>query len=51
MGVTGLAMLLFVAAHMAGNLKVFLGRDSIDHYAVWLREILGGLLGSEGSCG
>ncbi|MBP2323597.1 succinate dehydrogenase / fumarate reductase cytochrome b subunit [Kibdelosporangium banguiense] len=48
MGVTGLAMLLFVIAHMVGNLKIFLGRESIDHYAVWLREILGGLLGNEG---
>jgi succinate dehydrogenase / fumarate reductase cytochrome b subunit len=48
MGVTGLAMLLFVAVHMASNLKIFLGRDSIDHYAVWLRELLGGLLGNEG---
>lgn len=48
MGGTGLAMLLFVVAHMTGNLKIFLGRDSIDHYAVWLRGILGGLLGSEG---
>lgn len=48
MGVTGLAMLLFVFAHMVGNLKIFLGQESIDHYAVWLRSILGGLFGTEG---
>ena len=48
MGVTGLLMLLYVVVHMLANLKVFLGRDSIDSYAVWLRTLLDGLLGYEG---
>jgi succinate dehydrogenase / fumarate reductase cytochrome b subunit len=48
MGVTGLLMLLYVVVHMLANLKIFLGRDSIDTYAVWLRTLLDGLLGYEG---
>jgi len=48
MGVTGLLMLLYVVVHMLSNLRIFLGRDSIDSYAVWLRTILDGLLGYEG---
>lgn len=48
MGVTGLLMLLYVVIHMLANLKIFLGRDSIDSYAVWLRTLLDGLLGYEG---
>jgi succinate dehydrogenase / fumarate reductase cytochrome b subunit len=48
MGVTGLAMLLYVLAHMLGNLKIFFGRHSIDGYARWLRAILEGLLGHGG---
>ena len=48
MGVTGLLMLLYVVVHMLANLKIFLGRDSIDSYAVWLRTLLDGLLGYEG---
>jgi succinate dehydrogenase / fumarate reductase cytochrome b subunit len=39
MAVTGVALLLFLTAHMVGNLKVFLGEDSFDHYAHWLRTI------------
>jgi succinate dehydrogenase / fumarate reductase, cytochrome b subunit len=48
MGVTGLAMLLYVVVHMLSNLKIFFGRDSIDGYAQWLRSILDGLLGNSG---
>lgn len=48
MGVTGLVMLLYVVVHMLSNLKIFLGRDSIDSYAVWLRTFLDGLFGYEG---
>ncbi|WP_349256631.1 succinate dehydrogenase cytochrome b subunit [Frankia sp. CgS1] len=39
MAVTGLLMLLFLIAHMLGNLKIFFGRDDFDHYAGWLRTI------------
>ncbi|MEU1285099.1 succinate dehydrogenase cytochrome b subunit [Kitasatospora sp. NPDC005856] len=39
MAVTGLAMLLYLVAHMLGNLKVFFGPDDINGYAAWLRTI------------
>lgn len=39
MAVTGVVMLLFLIAHMLGNLKVFFGREEFDGYAHWLREI------------
>ena len=39
MAVTGLVLLAFVFAHMAGNLKTFLGADDLNHYAGWLRTI------------
>lgn len=39
MAVTGGILVLFLVAHMIGNLKVFYGRASFDHYAHWLREI------------
>jgi succinate dehydrogenase / fumarate reductase cytochrome b subunit len=32
-------MLLFLLAHMAGNLKVFFGPDDFNAYAGWLRTI------------
>jgi succinate dehydrogenase cytochrome b subunit len=48
MGVTGLAMLMYVTVHMLANLKIFFGRDSIDGYARWLREILDSALGHAG---
>ncbi|MEU9040815.1 MULTISPECIES: succinate dehydrogenase cytochrome b subunit [unclassified Kitasatospora] len=39
MAVTGLVMLLYLVAHMLGNLKVFFGPDDINGYAAWLRTI------------
>jgi succinate dehydrogenase / fumarate reductase cytochrome b subunit len=39
MAVSGLFLVLFLVAHMAGNLKVFVGAESFDHYAEWLRTI------------
>ncbi|MGN9777392.1 succinate dehydrogenase cytochrome b subunit [Micromonospora sp. H33] len=39
MAVTGIILVLFLVAHMLGNLKVFTGASSFDHYAHWLREI------------
>jgi succinate dehydrogenase cytochrome b subunit len=39
MAVTGGVLVLFLLAHMAGNLKVFLGRDDFNHYAHWLRTV------------
>ncbi|MEU8515516.1 succinate dehydrogenase cytochrome b subunit [Kitasatospora sp. NPDC048722] len=39
MAVSGLAMLLYLVAHMLGNLKVFFGPDDLNGYAHWLRTI------------
>lgn len=37
MALTGLIMIGFLLMHMYGNLKMFLGPDSMDHYAHWLK--------------
>jgi succinate dehydrogenase / fumarate reductase cytochrome b subunit len=42
MAVTGAALFGFVVAHMVGNLQVFLGREAMNAYAVFLREVLHG---------
>lgn len=39
MAVTGLVMVLFLVAHMLGNLKIFFGPNDFDAYAHWLRTI------------
>ena len=39
MAVTGLLLVAFLFAHMAGNLKVFVGAESFDHYAHWLKAL------------
>jgi succinate dehydrogenase / fumarate reductase cytochrome b subunit len=39
MAVTGILLVLFLIAHMLGNLKIFVGPTSFDHYAHWLRTI------------
>ena len=36
---SGILLVLFLFAHMAGNLKIFVGAESFDHYAHWLRRI------------
>jgi len=53
MAITGIGLLLYVLAHMIGNLKVFLGMNEfgeyeIDLYGEALRN-LGGHLGPEES--
>ncbi|MBF8190335.1 succinate dehydrogenase cytochrome b subunit [Nonomuraea sp. K274] len=40
MAVTGAVMVLFLAGHMLGNLKIFFGRDSFNEYAHALRTLL-----------
>lgn len=37
MAVTGLILIGFLLVHMYGNLKMFLGAESYDHYAEWLK--------------
>lgn len=39
MAVTGIVFLLFLVAHMIGNLKIFYGRAEYDAYAAWLRTM------------
>jgi succinate dehydrogenase / fumarate reductase cytochrome b subunit len=39
MAVSGGLLVLFLVAHMVGNLKIFFGTASFDHYAHWLRTI------------
>jgi succinate dehydrogenase / fumarate reductase cytochrome b subunit len=38
MAITGFALFLFVVAHMAGNLQIFLGRNAINAYAEFLKS-------------
>jgi succinate dehydrogenase / fumarate reductase cytochrome b subunit len=39
MAVSGVLMFLFLVAHMIGNLKIFLGAQTLDAYSAWLREV------------
>ncbi len=39
MAVSGAVLILFLVAHMVGNLKVFMGADAFNHYAEFLREV------------
>ena len=39
MAVTGFVLVAFVVGHMLGNLKIFLGAEAIDTYAVFLRTM------------
>src|SRR5688500_7632121 len=39
MAVTGGILVLFLIAHMVGNLKIFFGAEDFNHYAHWLRTI------------
>ncbi|MET0426725.1 MAG: succinate dehydrogenase cytochrome b subunit [Actinoplanes sp.] len=39
MALTGLLLVAFLFAHMIGNLKIFFGEETFDHYAHWLRTI------------
>ena len=39
MAVSGIIMLLFLIAHMIGNLHVFQGARSFNDYSEWLRTV------------
>ncbi len=39
MAVTGIILVLFLIAHMLGNLKIFTGEEAFNHYAIWLRDL------------
>lgn len=38
MALTGLALFVFVVAHMAGNLQIYAGREAINGYAAFLKS-------------
>ena len=42
MAVTGVFLVTFVIGHMIGNLQVYLGPESLNHYGELLRELLHG---------
>jgi succinate dehydrogenase / fumarate reductase cytochrome b subunit len=48
MAATGLLLFGWIFAHMFGNLKIFLGRESFNHYAEYLREMGSPLLPATG---
>ncbi|OLT25565.1 succinate dehydrogenase [Nocardiopsis sp. CNR-923] len=48
MAVTGVILVLYLIAHMYGNLKVFLGQEAFDGYAEELRDLGYPLLPHEG---
>jgi succinate dehydrogenase / fumarate reductase cytochrome b subunit len=39
MAVTGIMWMGYVLSHMAGNLKIYLGAEDLNHYAEWLRTL------------
>jgi len=39
MAITGILMMLWVLAHMIGNLKLYLGQEDTDYYAEFLKKI------------
>src|SRR6478736_1176289 len=46
MAVTGIMLMGFVFAHMVGNLKMYLGPEDFNHYAVFLWLLRFGLIGA-----
>ena len=44
MAVTGIALLLYVFAHLIGNLKLFLSKEELNLYGEALRDVPGHLL-------
>lgn len=39
MAVTGVILLLFIAGHLVGNLQIFIGKDTFNHYAHVLQSL------------
>jgi succinate dehydrogenase / fumarate reductase cytochrome b subunit len=39
MAISGMVLMLYVIAHMVGNLKLYFGATSLDAYSEWLREV------------
>jgi succinate dehydrogenase / fumarate reductase cytochrome b subunit len=39
MAISGMVLMLFVLAHMVGNLKLYFGPTGLDNYSHWLRDV------------
>jgi succinate dehydrogenase / fumarate reductase cytochrome b subunit len=39
MAISGLILMAYVLVHMLGNLKLYLGRQSLNAYSEWLRDV------------
>jgi succinate dehydrogenase / fumarate reductase cytochrome b subunit len=39
MAISGIVLMVYVVAHMVGNLKLYFGAESLDAYSHWLREV------------
>src|SRR4051812_20891920 len=39
MAISGMVLMLYVLAHMVGNLKLYFGATALDNYSHWLREV------------
>jgi succinate dehydrogenase / fumarate reductase cytochrome b subunit len=39
MAVSGIIMVLYLIAHVVGNLKAFSGRDAFNEYSAWIRTV------------
>jgi succinate dehydrogenase / fumarate reductase cytochrome b subunit len=39
MAISGIVLMLFVLAHMVGNLKLYFGATALDNYSHWLRDV------------
>ena len=39
MAITGIVLMAYVLAHMVGNLKLYLGAESLNRYSEWLRVV------------
>src|SRR4051812_26079121 len=39
MAISGIVLMVFVLAHMIGNLKLYFGSTALDNYSHWLREV------------
>jgi succinate dehydrogenase / fumarate reductase, cytochrome b subunit len=37
MAISGIVLMVYVLLHMVGNLKIYLGAESMNHYGEWLR--------------
>jgi len=40
--ITGIALVLFLAGHLSGNMLIFVGREAFNEYAAFLHEVLHG---------